>query len=113
MKSVIEIRVPNPLYRILFWVRMRRVVRKWNADMAIAEPFMKCLTAEDHFKWSQLVWQEIWMWVSLAEPERAPRELPEMAKRRGFNQAQIDYIEAMMRHVWLWKPCKTANVPKV
>lgn len=102
MRNAFMIRVPNPLYHLLYEMRIHRAINKLSADLDLIEG--QTLADKDRCKWRALMWQEIWMWISIADPAAPPRELDGLAERRGFNAAQRDYLEQMMRHVWLWKP---------
>lgn len=93
----------NLLSKIFMKIRMGRAIRKWNADEAwIESQIKKDNDPNASFNWKQLVWQEIWMWILIGDKTAPRREMEFLAKRRGFNKAQREYLESMMRHVWLW-----------
>jgi hypothetical protein len=60
--------------------------------------------AEHHkdgaFYWSQLVWQEVWMYISLAVQVDWD-EYEALCKRRGFDAMMREYLAAMLIHVGL------------
>ncbi len=85
--------------RIVRWFRNRKAVAKWNADIPLIEAM-----AEHHkdggFKWSQLVWQEVWMYISLAA-QVDHDEYDVLCKRRGFDAMMRAYLSVMLIHVGL------------
>jgi hypothetical protein len=101
MKKNIKFCIPNPLAIFLYRLRMIRAVRKWNNDVPFIES--KCLSPGDHFKWGQLIWQEIKMWISIGDPYLPPSELQWLSERRGFDNDQQEYLKTMMKYVWMWR----------
>jgi len=103
MKREYQITIKNPFYSIIFKLRMKRAVKKWNCDLQQIDKWVKEDKDENaSFKWGQLVWQEITMWIRLSGPKTTKKELDWMCKRRGFNDIQRKYLESMMKHVWLY-----------
>lgn len=51
------------------------------------------------FKWGQLVWQEVRMFISLGKVEEG--ELDWLNERRGFNEAQRTMLHDILVHVGL------------
>jgi len=97
--------IPNPIYKWVWKWRTKRACTKWNLDLP--DKMKKCRYPSESWKWSALVWQEIWMWINLADPYLPPKEIDELSHRRGFTPEQKDYLIDMMKHVYLWK------VPKI
>ena len=92
--------------RIVRWFRMRRAVAKWNADIPLIMA-MAAANEDGAWKWSQLVWQEAWMYISLAK-QVEPEEFDWLCNRRGFDAMMRKYLEGMLRHVGLGR-LLTAN----
>jgi hypothetical protein len=100
------IRIPNPFAR---WQHRRRIVKatdKWNSSVDYIMSEAK-KTEDGSFKWSQLVWQEIWMYIGLGE-QVEPSEFDTLCRRRGFTPAMRWYLQEMMIHVGLGKMLKDA-----
>lgn len=88
------------------WFRMRRACAKWNADI----PLIWAMAEASHdgpFKWGQLVWQEIQMYIDLAK-QVDPSEFDNLCKRRGFDAMMREYLAGMLRHVGIGR-LLTAN----
>lgn len=68
----------------------------WNSKLEfIQEQINK---DDSHFKWNQLVWQEIWMFASIAKPvERNQFKL--LCERRGFNDTQVKFLEDAINYM--------------
>lgn len=81
-------------------IRVYRAVKKWNNDVEWITSQLK--TSDDVFKWTQLVWQEIVMWIRIGDPTKPQEELDWLADRRGFSETQKAYLRSMMKHVWMW-----------
>ena len=82
---------------LIRWFRMRRACAKWNADI----PLIRAMAGVNHdgpFKWGQLVWQEIQMYIDLAK-QVDPSEFDNLCKRRGFDDMMREYLTGMLRHV--------------
>ena len=91
----------SPVKNLLYWYRHRKALKKWNTDV----PFItKQIGDSDDraWKWSQLVWQEIWMWCKLGE-QVSQDDFDFIADRRGFDGAMREYLHDMMCHVGLGK----------
>lgn len=82
---------------LIRWFRMRRACAKWNADIPLIRA-MAGVSHEGPFKWGQLVWQEIPMYIDLAK-QVDPSEFDDLCKRRGFDAMMREYLAGMLRHV--------------
>lgn len=102
MKKEYTITIRNPVF---YWIRdrrMKKAVKKWNADLDYIN--RKIGTSEKLlFSWHQLVWQEIDMWIRMGDPYKPKEEFIELVNRRGFDLDQRAYLREMMQHVGMWK----------
>lgn len=102
MKSEWRVTIPNPLAIALYRIRYWLAVRKWNRDIPWIQAHVLPGDGYDPgslFSWSQLVWQEIWMWCKIGYVTKLDFEW--MCERRGFNATQRAYLEHMLNHLWL------------
>ena len=77
-------------------------VKWWNERIdTIIQPdiYKQENKIEAIFKWNQLVWQEINMFIQLGKIE--PGELNWLCKRRGFNKVQKKFLRDALWHVGL------------
>lgn len=88
-----SIQIKNPLYD--WWLRRRlsKAVDKWNRDLHIITKNIH--SPEDLFKWDQLVWQEIDMYIRLNKVE----DFSYICDRRGFNNEQRAYLKEMLEYM--------------
>jgi len=110
MKKKWTITIPNPLALWLLWRRLNKAAKKWNADVER----IRCdaaTTPDGTFKWSQLVWQEIDMYILLGEQVQ-PEEFEYLCKRRGFTPAMCVYLKEMMVSVGLGKKLVSADTSR-
>jgi len=82
---------------VVRWFRMRRACAKWNADIPLILA-MADANKDGAFKWGQLVWQEVWMYIGLAK-QVEPDEFDGLCKRRGFDAMMREYLAGMLRHI--------------
>lgn len=84
--------------------RLRDVVEWWNARVDFMIQIIQAAEDPDmeHFKWSQLVWQEIEMFIRLGK-EIKVGDMNWICHRRGFSAAQKQMLEDAMAHVGLWR----------
>lgn len=78
---------------------MRKAVSKWNADIPLILAMAKH-HKDGEFYWSQLVWQEVHMYISLAEQVN-PDEYKELCNRRGFDPMMREYLTGILRYIGL------------
>lgn len=83
--------------------RNKKAVIKWNNDLP--EINKKIKNEDDYFKWNQLVWQEIWMFISLAE-QVTEDDFLWICDRRGFTKDMANYLKEMLIHVGIGKSLK-------
>ena len=86
-------------------LRNRKAVLKWNSDL----PLIKAMAKHHNdgpFYWHQLVWQEVWMHISIAEQVELG-EFDHLCTRRGFDEMMKAYLAGMLRHVGLGKKLDT------
>ena len=74
--------------------RMELVEKIWNENANYLKERIE-IQGDDAFKWNQLVWQEIWMWISL-DDEVTEEELKEMSEIRGFNDKQEEFLREVL-----------------
>ena len=82
--------------------RMRRAVSFWNASVDTICASITHSRNKDmaRFKWSQLVWQEITMFISL-DKQVDDSELRWICRRRGFTRHQRRFLKRALCHVGL------------
>lgn len=79
--------------------QFENVVEWWNAHATEIETNIKESDREqEHFYWSQLVWQEITMFIQIGQPVDQ-EEFSWLCDRRGFNRLQREYLAAMVKLV--------------
>ena len=100
MKSHYRIVIKNPLFQFMLKRRLKKAVAKWNKE--IPEMLESCCE-ELCFKWGQLVWQEIDMWIRIGDPYTPKKEMDWMCERRGFSPEQRAYLIEMMTYVGMYK----------
>ena len=84
--------------------RRIKFVKRWNNDLDyIWEETKK--TKDGHFKWRQLVTQEIEMWINLKE-QVTPEDFSFICQRRGFNEAMKKYLKNMLIYLGIGKRLK-------
>jgi hypothetical protein len=105
MRDVMQMRVGEVLDRLNLFKRWRirrrmaRACNKWNAELDHIKVEMS--KSEDAmFKWNQLVWQEVWMYIRLDEPVD-PEEFRLLCDRRGFTPEMRYFLVDMLKHVGL------------
>ena len=83
--------------------RLRDVVEWWNARVDFMVQIIQAADDPDmeHFKWSQLVWQEIEMFIRLGKKIKVG-DMKWICRRRGFSAAQTQMLKDAMAHVGLW-----------
>ena len=84
--------------------RMKKAILKWNSN---AEYITQCIEESSDpndtgFKWTQLVWQEITMWIRLHE-QVSQEDFDWITNRRGFDQKMIRYLKSTLTQVGLGK----------
>jgi hypothetical protein len=87
------------LRRLVRFFRRRAICKKWNQDLE----WIREQAGDDRdeaFKWGQLVWQEIAMWVQIGSRVDAD-EFEWLCSRRGFNGVQRQYLSDMLALVRL------------
>lgn len=82
--------------------RLGKAVRFWDSRL---DEILRSIAHsgdrfEARFKWAQLVWQEIWMFINLDKPV-ADGELRWINRRRGFTRHQRRFLDQALRHVGL------------
>jgi hypothetical protein len=88
-----------PNLRIKQKIRLWFAIRKWNRDVPFISNCIRTSTTDDaQFKWVQLVWQEIWMWIALGK-QVPQKEFDLICDRRGFDDPMQKYLREMLRHV--------------
>jgi len=85
--------------RVIYWFRDRRAVAKWNKDISLIMEMAKH-HRDGHFYWSQLVWQEVHMYILLAKQVEQV-EFEELCRRRGFDAMMRAYLVGMLKYVGL------------
>jgi hypothetical protein len=98
--TIMPLEEPKALVR----KRLRDVVDWWNArtDMMLDVVRRADDPDREYFKWSQLVWQEIVMFIQLGKVDAD--DLDWICARRGFSDLQRKVLEDALRHVGLeWK----------
>lgn len=82
--------------------RMRKASSFWNSRLD--EIHRSIVHSKDrtkaHFKWEQLVWQEIRMFI-LVGSKVEDDDLRWLCRRRGFTRHQRDFLKQALRHVGL------------
>ena len=83
--------------------RMKKALLKWNENV---EYITHCIEESSDpnagFKWTQLVWQEIIMWIRLRE-QVSQEDFDWIISRRGFDQKMVSYLKSTLTHVGLSK----------
>ena len=88
---------------LMKWLRLRKACAAWNDDITLIRAVAsESGTPNAVFKWGQLVWQEIWMYISLGK-QVDPVEFHELCERRGFDWAMCEYLRKMLVRVGLGK----------
>ena len=83
--------------------------QKWMSDIDKIKRYCeldeKVYPQDSHivFKWSQLVWQEVWMYGSLGE-KIDPAEFHVLCERRGFTPRMSGYLSSILIHMELLNP---------
>ena len=96
--------------------RILDVVEWWNARVDFMEQIIEAAEdpIQEHFKWAQLVWQEIVMWIQIGKEIEAD-DMEFICDRRGFSAVQRQTLKDAMAHVGLWhEECRgggTADAP--
>lgn len=105
-KYKIQFNVTNYLAVFLRYLKRVKACRKWNSDR---DYITSRIQSGDYkitgFKWNQLVWQEIDMYIRLME-QVDPNEFSELCNRRGFSNDMRSYLKDMLIHVGLGKELK-------
>lgn len=82
--------------------RLRQAVLFWNSR--ISEIRMSITHSADRvdarFKWTQLVWQEILMYINLDRPVEED-DLRWLCRRRGFTKNQRAFLRQALCHLGL------------
>ncbi len=106
MKKEFTITIKNPIYDIITKYRLKKSVKKWNKDLNKINSYIRMSKKEDaYFYWTSLVWQEVGMYIWLAE-QVTKKEFNELCERRGFDTPMVNYLKTMMIFVGLGKELK-------
>lgn len=101
MKKEYKFTIKNPPAVWLSNRRYAKVAKKWNSDLKQMNIWAK-ETKDGLWKWDQLVWQEIIMWVSMNK-QVGQKELDHICEIRGLDENMTDYLREMMKHIGLGK----------
>lgn len=90
--------------------KLQLAAQKWNADLSTIQGKAEASVDEYAvFKWSELVWQEIQMYVFIGE-QVTPDEFDWLVKRRGFDTLMIDYLKEMLGYLGIGAALINAKV---
>jgi len=83
--------------------RIKQAVSFWNASVSTICASITHSRDKDmaYFKWSQLVWQEIVMYISLDKQVVDDNELCWICRRRGFTRYQRRFLKQALCHIGL------------
>lgn len=77
------------------------MIRYWNNNVNnINQAIDSSQDTFEAFKWTQLVWQEMWMWIKLGK-KVSLAEFEEMCKTRGFDEKMRIFLCEFLRKTWL------------
>jgi hypothetical protein len=97
--------------KLLFNYRMTKATKYWNDSEALIKKNIEDFKNDENifFKWDQLVWQEIWMFIKLHK-QVTNEEILWLVNRRGYNKVQHKFLIEIMRHVGLGKKLTMENI---
>jgi hypothetical protein len=88
---------------ILSKLYCKKAVEFWNARTAqIKKAISTDMGKHAHFKWTQLVWQEMHMWSLIAE-KVSLGQFNAMCAQRGFSNEQIEFLREYLNEVGLFE----------
>ncbi len=96
----------NNIKRFFSYRKTEKAREKWNKDVNIIINYINSSKKKDAtFYWSQLVWQEITMYIKIGEQVRKD-DFNWLVNRRGFDKDMINYLRNMLIYVGLGKNIK-------
>jgi hypothetical protein len=92
---ITELGVASILHRL----RIQRAVEFYNAHANKVAAREHPSGDIDYFKWN-LVWQEILMFIRMADPDAPRNDLQWLHERRGFTLVQAAFLAALCEYCW-------------
>lgn len=79
----------------------KRGAEFWNSKREYINDILAHSTDlnSDSFNWNQLVWQEIWLYASMAKPISETKDFYPLCERRGFNKEQKDFLKEAIEYM--------------
>jgi hypothetical protein len=105
--NLLELKLQNPFRNFFYKQRRYKLTKFWNKQFDYIDNCIKIYDKESNstdgfFKWSQLVYQECWMYCKLGEKVNQ-KELDELSKERGFDIYMENFLKELLVYVNLWK----------
>lgn len=104
--KLLEIQWQNPFRNLIYKYRFNKAIKKRSKDRFLFYSLDKneeIKFPENYwFKWSQLVEQEIFMYIRLGKQVEL-KEFYDLCQRRKFYPEQIKYLREIIKYVGLGK----------
>jgi len=105
----IYLNIPNPIANFLIKKRLKILNKYWVENITKIESDIKTKENKKNphysFKWTQLVTQELRMWVLIGKLV-SNEDLEDISSRRGLSKFQIEFIKDALTNVKLYKENK-------